>query len=120
MEGGSKKFPFLKSSTHAPWHPVTIIFYHNNQAVKESEFPANDRAEAERERKEKAKSMEERKSSTDESSDQSDSEQCSDVDKSDVQAEEMPKTTAANGSEKSIKEVSLTEPILKEEVPINR
>ena len=116
MEGGSKKFPFLKSSTHALWHTVTIILYHNNQAVKESEFPANDRAEAERERKEKAKSMEQRKSSTDDSSDQSDSEQGSDEHNSDVPAEEMPKTPAANGSEK----VSLTEPILKEEEPINR
>ena len=105
----------LKSSTHAAWHPV-IILSHNNQAVKESEFPANDRAEAERERKEKAEAMEERKSSTDDSSDQSDSEQCSDVDKSDVLPEEMPKTKAANGSKK----VSLTEPILKEEEPINR
>ena len=64
--------------------------------------------------------MEERKSSTDESSDQSDSEQCSDGDKSDVSPEEMPKTKAANGSEKSIEEVSSTEPILKGEVPINR
>ena len=105
----------LKSSTHAAWHPV-IILSHNNQAVKESEFPANDRAEAERERKEKAKSREERKSSTDESSDQSDSEQGSDEHNSDVPAEEMPKPPAANGSEK----VSLTEPILKEEEPINR
>ena len=64
--------------------------------------------------------MERRKSSTDDSSDPSDSEQCSDVDKSDVPPEEMPKTKAENGSEKRIEDASLTEPILKEEVPFNR